>query len=331
MATRKQKQELMAALKFTPKTVRLLIQGYGGECYAGTVDRETYEFFKSKQIDISQYANDWGDLFGYVPDKHRFFEPGSPYDCDGLWHASGAELSSSNEITLDDADGNTIWSCGCEYDDLNDAGVTVGESGGCELADLEDGTVVFWGGQGEKGCFFDAEFVIKEPFDPKKLSISYENCDGWYLMTGAEYDGEELDGSGGYSTTGKWGEHKWIIIGDEEPYEGIERDEDADEDEHEPESVCTSEDDGQEVVPAYEGLHDWDPVAELDKITPPYTVTDWYDSDVKPVHKGQYEVLLDAEWPMSGMAMADWTGRTWKKDGCKIVIKQWRGVTENFD
>lgn len=306
MATRKQKDELMAALKFTPQTVRLLIQGYGGECYAGRVPRETYEFFKKKQIDISQYASDWDDLFEDVPQEHRFFQPGSPYDCDGLWHASGAELSSSNEITLDDADGNTIWRTGCEYDDLSDAGVTVSESGGCELSDLEEGTVVFWGGQGEKGCFFDAEFVIKEPFDPKRLRISYENCDGWYLITGAEYDGEELDGSGGYSTTGKWGEHKWIIMGDEEPYVGEERDEFEDEDEDE---------DEEEVIAT---------MPDLPK-------TDWFDRTTRPYHKGSYEVVIDAPWPNGGPGMAEWTGRTWKQDGKKVAISQWRGLTENFN
>lgn len=314
MATRKQKQELMDALKFTPQTVRLMIQGYGGEAYAGTVPRPTYEYFKSKKIDIEQYATDWDDLFSDVPDEHRPFSPGSPYDCDNLWHASGAELSSSNEVTLDDEKGNTIWSSNLEYDDLSDAGVSVGETGGAELADLDQGTVVFWGGQGEKGCFFDAEFTLRAPFDPSKLRIGYENCDGWYLITSVEYDGEELDGCGGYSTTGKWAEHKWVIVGDtEEIYEAQERSQDDDDEEQD------------------EVNEEWDPVAELDSISVPYTVTEWFDKDVQPYHKGEYEVMIDAPWPLGGQGMAEWTGRTWKQDGKKVAIHQWRGITEKLN
>lgn len=329
MASKKQKQELVEALKFSPTRVRLMIQGYGGECYAGTVPRETYEVFRSRKIDITQYALDWdGTLFDDVPGKHRFFNAGNPYDCDDLWHASGGELSSSNEITVTTADDDEIWSSSCEYGDLSDAGVTVVEGGGSELADLKEGTVVFWGGQGEKGCFFDAEFTLRAAFDPAKLRITYENCDGWYLITGAEYDGQELDGHGGYSTTGKWAEHKWIIVGGEEPYEGVERDEHVEED-----------DDAEE-----DGV--WDPAAELEKIRVPVlegeetwasrvidesSLSAWHPGSVKPLRKGVYEVEYEVgSWPWPLTAHIMWTGRKWQYDRSENTeIKRWRGL--NYD
>jgi hypothetical protein len=170
--------------------------------------------------------------------------------------------------------------------------------------------VVYWGGQGEKGCFFDAEFTLTAPFDPRKLRIGYENCDNWYIVNYVEYDGQELDGSGGYSTTGKWAENKWMLPAGEEAYEPVSLDDRED-----------------------EGLSwdkEWDPAAELDKIVTPYTVTDWFDREVKPVHRGEYEVLIDAPWPNGGPGMAEWTGRTWKQKGKKISIHQWRGITENL-
>ena len=49
--TKKQQQELIELLKFTPITVTLQIQGYGGECYSGRVDRKDYEFFKKLEED----------------------------------------------------------------------------------------------------------------------------------------------------------------------------------------------------------------------------------------------------------------------------------------
>ena len=314
MATKKEKQELVDILKFTPIKVQLMLQGYGGEAYAGVVDRKIYDYFKEHKIDLEEYTSDWdGENFAFVPEDMRPFEPSQQYECDNLWHASGAELSNLNEIILYDENNNEMWSCSAGFDDLNAQGVVVGEGGGTDLDDLDEGTVVYWGGQGEKGCFFDAEFTLRAPFDPKKLHITYENCDGWWLITGVEYDGEELDGYGGYSTTGKWGENKWIIIGDEEVYESV------------------SFEDREE---------EFDPVAELDKIVPPegfdweplpeINFTPWFEADVKPAYKGEYEVSLDAEWPMSGIIRAEWTGRTWKdSDGKKVKIKGWRGLAEN--
>jgi hypothetical protein len=52
MATKKQQEELIQTLKFTPRTYNIYIGGYGGEAYAGTVDKATYEYFKEKKIDI---------------------------------------------------------------------------------------------------------------------------------------------------------------------------------------------------------------------------------------------------------------------------------------
>lgn len=314
MATKKQKEELIQILKFTPIKVQILIQGYGGETYAGVVDRKIYDYFKSRKIDLEQYASDWDNEMK-VPDEFQPFPAGSAYECDNLWHASGAELSDLNEITVYEVDsGKELWSHNLGYSDLEDAGVTIESSGGGDLDDLEDGTIVFNGGQGEKGCFFDAELTLRAPFDPKKLKIYYEDCGGWDIVTWLEYDGEELDGSGGYSTTGKWCENKWIIIGDEEEV--------YDSEEFDPEA------------------EDWDPAEELDKIVPPEgldwspikdepAVTEWFDKDVKPAYKGTYEAVIDAPWPLSGVRMVEWTGRSWKEDGKKVLITKWRGLAEN--
>lgn len=306
MATRKQKQELIDTLKFTPIKARILIQGYGGECYIGSVDRETYDFFKSKKIDVEQYVNNWdGELFPDVPEEHRFVTGGSPYECDNLFHASGATMDDSSYITVTNNDtGEDLFETNLDLSNLEDQGITVHDGENFDSDDLDAGSVIFWGGQGEKGCFFDGEITLTAPFDPKKLKITYGNGDGWYLCNGVEYDGEEVEGYDGYSTTGKWGEHKFWIAGDEEVYAGEERE---------------------------EAPEDWDPAAELDKIVAPFQVTDWFDRDVKPYHKGQYEVLIDAPWPIGGPGMADWTGRTWKQNGKKISIHQWRGITENLN
>lgn len=310
MATKKQKQELIDILKFTPIKVTLTLQGYGGESYAGRVDRKIYDYFKANKYDMEEYAGDYdGNWYDRVPEDMQPFSPGNGYDCDDLWHASGAELSNLNSITVTDENGNDIWDYNLGLDELEDAGVTVSESGGTELDELEEGTVVYWGGQGEKGCFFDAEFTLTQPFDPKKLTIYYENCDGWWLINSIEYDGEELDGYGGYSTTGKWGENKWIIVGDEEIYESIPMD----------------ERDEEEEIPVLEGEEMWAQEA-IDKWAD--SKTDWFDVSVKPGLKGEYECEFEStSWPFPLERMCEWTGRSWKENGEKAIgIKRWRGL-----
>lgn len=320
MATKKQKEELMQVLKFTPVTVQVMIQGYGGESYAGTVDRKIYDYFKEHKIDLEEFTNDWDENFAFVPDDMRPFDQGQQYDCDNLWHASGAELDGSNVITVSGPDGD-IWEHSLDYSELEDAGVTVEESGGCDLddSDIPEGKVVYNGAQGEKGCFFDGELELRAPFDPKKLKISYENCGGWYIVNYVEYDGKEIDGSGGYSTTGKWGENKWILRGNEEVYEPVSIE---DREDFDPAAEL-------EKIEVPEGF-DWSPLPEIDftNVFATEGKTDWYPADIDPVRIGHYDVDLGAavQWPNTRLIRAEWTGSTWHSDNEKIAITAWRGL-----
>ena len=224
MATKKQKEELMQTLKFTPRDYRIEITGYGGELYYGRVDRKIYDLFKEKKIDIEQYASGWDEgMWEDIPDDMRPFYPGSPYDISGT-HESGATFDESSYVTVYDENGDEVWSSPLGTPALEAAGVEVSKWTEESMDDYEEGTVLFWGGQGEKGLFFGNEFKITAPFDPSKLNISYGDYDGWPLVSSVTYDGEDID-SYDYDTTGKWGENKWIIIGDEEVYEGEEREE----------------------------------------------------------------------------------------------------------
>jgi hypothetical protein len=309
MATKAQKQELVDILKFTPRTYRIELGAYGGECYMGVVDRKIYDFFKHHQIDMDEYASDWDEKFDFVPDEMRPFPPGSPYECDSLCHASGPEMSDSNSIEVYDENNDRVWEGNMSLDWLDDQGIEVSEWETAIIEDQPEGTVVFWGGQGEKGLLFGGEIELKQPFDPKKLKLQYSNCDGWFICNGVSYDGEDLENND-YSSTGKWGENKWVIVGGEEVYEGVSRD-DIDEEELEEDSK------------------EWDPAAELDKIVEEQLMTEWYPKNVKPVHKGEYEVDLGklVAWPFPRIVRAEWTGKKWQsEDGEKVKIEAWRGL-----
>jgi len=325
MATRKQKQELMDTLKFTPIRARLLIQGYGGECYIGSVSRADYEVFKSKKVDLDQYLGDWdNELFQDVPEENRFVEPSQAYECDDLFHASGATMDDSSYITVtNDETNEDLFETNLDIAHLKEQGIGVDCSEGFESDDLDDGAVIFWGGQGEKGCFFDAELTLTQPFDPRLLKVYYGNGDGWNIVTGVEYDGIDLEGQDGYSTTGKWAENKFHIVGDEEVYESEYRNEDGDEEWNPAEELDKIK------VPVLEGEEIWAQEA-IDSDAEEWEgilLSPWYPADVNPEHKGEYQVFeQDSSWPFP--MRAEWTGRGWKENGKKITIKQWRGLTQ---
>jgi hypothetical protein len=319
MATNAEKEQLMEVLKFTPRTYSVYIGGYGGEAYAGKVDKATYEYFKEKRIDIEEYANDWDDNFSDVPRELQPFSPGSPYDCNNLFHVSGAELTNLNEIVVNDENGDQHWACAAGINELEDSGVDVNETGGCDFDDLPEDTIVHWGGQGEKGTFFDGEFELTQPFDPKKLTVNYENCDGWWLISSVEYDGVEVDGSSAYSTTGKWNENKWILCNGDEVYESQRRDEMEEDDEED----LSTEDELEEQPEKLE--------TEFKQVKLP--LTDWYPVDIKPVRKGEYDIDLgkDIAWPFARIVRAEWSGRTWKDSEGNTIkgIEAWRGLSRN--
>ncbi len=275
MATEQEKEELMQTLKFTPRKYKVEIWGYGGEIYWGAVDREVYDLFKSKSIDIEQYASSWDDLWDDIPEDKRPFEPGAPYECDHGCHLSGATFDGSSYITVYDETGEQVWQSSLDPTDLAKEGVEFDCIDEHYINDYSEGTVVFMGAQGEKGLFFGNEFELKAPFDPKKLRITYEDCDGWSLTSGVSYDDEDIDGND-YDTSGKWGENKWVIVGDEVVYDGVERDEDGesdDEEEWDPmtDGLAALEGAVGELEAQFGSVDDeeWDPAAELEKIEVP--------------------------------------------------------------
>jgi hypothetical protein len=165
---------------------------------------------------------------------------------------------------------------------------------------MEPGTVLYYGAQGEKGIFFGGDLELKAPFDPKKLSLSFSDVNGWFIGQGVTYDGEDIDNYD-YDTTGKWGEDRFIVVGGEAftpvPEPDLE-----------------------------EGLEEL--IREFDEIS----LTDWFPADINPVRLGTYECVLNgAAWPfaLEQTFKTEWNGTDWLQDGKPTSIKKWRGL--NFD
>lgn len=308
MATRKQKQDLVQALKFTPRDITISLSGYGGEIVMGTITEEQHDFWKDRD-DLSDFVYDWDGEMD-VPADMRFCTDGSWHDVDDLCHESGCEASDACWIQVyDDLEGRDLWDSNLDINHLESQGIDVSSHWHCcPEEDQPTGTCVFLGQSFEKGTFFSGTIRITQPFDHRKLSISWNDCDGWRLISGVSYDGEDVEGFDGYSTTGKSMEFRVYRV---------ENDNEA-----------------------------WDPARELDKIDVPVLegeemwaqrvideseLSPWHPGDVQPVRKGIYEVeYASGSWPWPITAKVEWTGRKWKHDRSgDTEIKQWRGL--NYD
>jgi len=210
MSTEKEKQELIDTLKFTPATYKLTIWGYGGEIAIGRLTEAQYEFWKGKdEAEIVDHCTSWEDdnfeeEYGYkVPEDAKFCQDGAWFETEGhLDNMSGCEFSELNHIQIEDERGETVFDEGLSYN-LEEKHSVQLEQGETYASDWDDVDGYFCVQSSEKGQFFAADLELKAPFDPSKLKISTVDFEGWELVTGVEYDGEELEGHDGYDTTGK--------------------------------------------------------------------------------------------------------------------------------
>jgi hypothetical protein len=321
MATKEEKEKLIEVLKFTPRTYRISMWGYGGEKVMGTVDPKVWDYCLKHRIDLVDMA--WGDYDEIVEERGLDpdmlpFSPGSWYECDNMAHVNGVSRGSGH-IQIEDENGNTVFEK--HFDDCN-------EIEGCPEWSCQDevwigqrkkGEVVFIGSSNEKGTFFEGDIELRAPFDIEKLELYYDEVDGDEIVNCVYYDGEEVENYGG-STDGKSSDMDMVrVIDDEGKWERY---------------IVPDEDESKEYLEeAAEVLNETfaDELASSDKdpLEVVYEYTEWYPKDVKPVRKGEYEVDLGklVAWPFSRIVRAEWTGRSWKNDdGKKVKIESWRGL-----
>jgi hypothetical protein len=225
-----EQQKLIEVLKFTPRTYKISMWGYGGERVMGTVDKKIWDYCNDNQVDLQEIA--WGDEdtveeMGLDVDMMPF-PPGSWYECDDMGHTNGVSRNAGT-LQIDDENGNTIFEK--SLDDITGGGCD-GEPDWCCNDEVwagskPKGTVVFIGVSNEKGTFFEADLELRAPFDITKLELHYEEFDGEEIVTSVVYDGEDIDNWGG-STDGKSSDMNMVLITDDdgnwERYEPEEKD-----------------------------------------------------------------------------------------------------------
>jgi len=300
MATREEKQELMEILKFTPRTYKISMWGYGGEKVMGTVDRKIYDYFKQRRLDLSDYC--WNSDYAEdhnIPEDMQPFPSGSWYEGDSMGHASGVSRSAGT-LQIEDENGNTVFERSLEeMDGGSDDSVEWEANDEVWIGSQPDGTVVFLGSSNEKGTFFEADLELKMHFDITKLTLGYDEIDGEEIVNAVKYDGEDIDNWGG-STDGKSSDFGFYIAGSKD------------------------------------ATGKWEKYSNMDDIE--YPMTEWFPKKIKPAHIGQYMIKTAGKksWTHRGL----WTGTKWVSSWTEesefdtaeeIKIKEWQGLAIDPD
>jgi hypothetical protein len=224
-----EQQKLIEVLKFTPRTYRVSLWGYGGEKVMGTVDKKTWNYCMKNSVDLSEIA--WCDEDTVVEEMELDldklpFRPGQWYECDNIAHVNGVSRNAGH-IQIEDENGDTVFEKSFDDCDGGDASPTWSCQDEVWIGSRKKGEVVFIGSSNEKGTFFEGEFELRAPFNIEKLELYYDEVDGEEIINSVIYDGEEIENNGG-STDGKSSDMIMVRLTDNdgnfERYEPEEKD-----------------------------------------------------------------------------------------------------------
>jgi hypothetical protein len=231
MATSEEKQELVDQLS-GPRYYRILIQGYGGESAYMSISKEAHDFWSAHTEehggnDLVEYmiADDVEDCdfneLQEVPSEAQFLNDPDDDNYKRPWYESHTEFEHTyggtydscridvDEVDSDEYNANAIREIFSMMDvtelvdeigEETDWEVELQEYSCCDEPEAEYIAQMY---SSEKGCFFEGVIETVGEFDPKKLKFYVtEFLNGEDTITSIEYDGVEIDNSGG-DTNGK--------------------------------------------------------------------------------------------------------------------------------
>lgn len=215
MATVEEQQKLIDTLKFTPRTYKISMWGYGGEKVMGTVSQESWDYCMENQIDLQDIAwnSDAAEEMDLDADMLPFY-PGSWYECDNMAHVNGVSRDSGT-LQIEDENGETVVEASLETFDGGKGSVGWCCNDEAWIGSRKKGEIVFVGSSNEKGTFFEGEIELTAPFDIEKLELHYDEVDGEEIVNCVYYDGEEIENWGG-STDGKSSDFNMVRLTDDD-------------------------------------------------------------------------------------------------------------------
>ena len=233
MATTEEKTELVETLK-GPRFYNIQLNGYGGESAYMTISKEAHDFWQPVCEEhgdsdlVSYMASDEDEDADYnvidsVPPEAQFLHDTDEDNYKRPWYESHTEFEHSYGVEWGSAYIVVEEVDSMEYGASHVADVIEGENlqemlsnleeasnyeleltdMGCEDEAPEGTDYIAQLYSSEKGNFFDGVIETVGEFDPKKLKVyTLEYLNGEDTVTSVEYDGVEIDNSGG-DTNGK--------------------------------------------------------------------------------------------------------------------------------
>ncbi len=198
--------------------MRIKIEGYGVQTFAGIVPFAAYQYFQSEDIDLEDYDNsltgDPEESSLNVPKKYHFAgEYGALNNIADLWELQGALIDEGNTLIVE-SDDDPDWECDLSLSTLESHGIKLFEIGDSEdiLYELPSPTAVVMGTQVLEGLIFGEEFESNSDFDPTQLEIYYHNHnDGEDLIVKSiQYAGQELHNTW-LEVDVESNEYEWIV------------------------------------------------------------------------------------------------------------------------
>ena len=170
---------------------RITLDKWGGEYCVGSIPRETISYWSGKDVeDLKEHL--LADTIIGVPEQHSLYPF---YEQDNLVHTCGVEFSSSNYVTVENADTDeTIMETSLDADWVKDNAWIVND----EPETLPDDKGLIITASIEKGGWVYEDFSLDEPFDHKKLKFYLYQIDGLFVLDHMQYEDIELcqiDGS----------------------------------------------------------------------------------------------------------------------------------------
>lgn len=167
----------------------------------GKITKEQYDYWSEREVyELEEALN---DNFDYEENETPA-EARLPYEYyneyEDVFFGYGPDFD-YNEMSIIDADGNVIYEGDVssfidEHDPDYEHDLIEPGDRDYYIEWLEPGHYVQWC-QGGKGLYFDGEFETQEKFDPLKMKFSRRETDYGEILTGIQYDGQDVDNEAG--------------------------------------------------------------------------------------------------------------------------------------
>lgn len=173
------------------------ISKYGGEIAMGIITPEQYDYWNEKSNEeLKEYVMGW-QINEYEKEHNIPFKARMRnwFEFEDIHHTSGAEISDSQELYIEEYDTNDILLKQWEPIKLDAESI---KKKGLKLSDYEffdsnhksvENKYYFWGRAVNEGSWYTEKIPFFEDLDIKKLTLNCSCVENWVICNGIKYKG----------------------------------------------------------------------------------------------------------------------------------------------